>query len=75
MNSARQTGLERMLLMLRLSISFDTRPMPTKTAINSPITEMELRLKLTRMICSIPTEIVPNRIEAPISSSANTMRL
>src|SRR5215469_9667744 len=61
--------------MVRFSISFATKPTPIKIEINKPKTEIELRPRLTRIVRSMPTEIVPKRMAAPISKRAKTTRL
>ena len=74
-NSHRRTGLANSAYKVRLSISLETSPTPINTAINRPITEIALNPRLTITICSMPIEICPTRIAAPIINSAKKTRL
>ena len=61
--------------MLRRSTSFDTRPMPMNTAMNSPNSSVAARPRSLMILRSCPTVSWPIRYEAPISRIANSTRL
>ncbi len=61
--------------MLRRSISFETRPMPMKMAMNNPKIAIADRPRSLMIFTSCPAVICPIRYDAPITSSAKPTRL
>src|SRR5688572_11183023 len=61
--------------MLRRSTSFDTRPMPMNTAMNSPNAAVAASPRSLMIFTSWPAVSWPMRYEEEISSTANSTRL
>ncbi len=74
-NSQRRTGRDSTVYSVRLSISFETRPIPMKMAMTTPKRDTAVSPRLTTTSRSISIETSPTRIAAPESSSANAIRL
>ncbi len=74
-NSQRRTGRESTVYSVRLSISFETSPMPMKMAMTTPNSETAVRPRFTTTRRSMSIEISPTKIDAPESSTAKAIRL
>ena len=75
MNSQRLTGRDNTVYSVRLSISFETSPIPIKMAITIPnsVTAVSPRLITTRR--SMFTEICPTSTAHPVISKSKAIRL